>query len=315
MYVNLAFAIPAAVGAIALVAHRPHANRPSFDLPGVLTASGGLFALVYGLSHAETTSWGNPLTMAFLAAGVALLGAFVAIERRVAHPLLPLRVVLDRTRGGSFVAFAISAAGIFGVFLFLTYYLQQSLGYSPVRTGLAFLPMVGALMVTATLATARLAPRFGSRPLVPTGMLLAAAGMFLLTRLGVDSTYAADVLPALLLQALGMGLIFAPAMAGATAGVAPSDAGVASAMVNTSQQVGGSIGTAVLSTLANSAAASFLVGRQPNPAALAEASVHGYTTAFWWAGGIFAVGALVTGLVMRSGAPQYAAAGEPVLAH
>ena len=157
--------------------------------------------------------------------------------------------MLDRTRGGSFVAFAISASGIFGVFLFLTYYLQQTLGYSPVRTGLAFLPMVAALMVTATLATARLAPRFGSRPLVPAGMLLAAAGMFLLTRLGVDSTYAADILPALLPLGLGMGLIFAPSMSAATAGVAASDAGVASAMVNTTQQVGGAVGTALLNTL------------------------------------------------------------------
>ena len=198
MYVNLVFAIPAAAGAIAFVAHAPHPVRPRIDLPGVLSASGGLFSVVYGLSHADTTSWGNPVTVAFLAAGVLLLAVFVAIQRRAAHPLLPLRVVLDRRRGGSYVAFAVAAAGMFGVFLFLTYYLQQTLGYSPVRTGLAFLPMIAVVMATATIATARLAPRFGSRPLVPTGMLLAALGMLFLTRLGLHSTYAADVLPALL---------------------------------------------------------------------------------------------------------------------
>ena len=233
--------------------------------------------MVYGLSHAETTSWSNPLTVAFLAAGVALLGAFAPIQQRSEHPLLPLRVVLDRTRGGSFVAFAISASGIFGVFLFLTYYLQQTLGYSPVRTGLAFLPMVAALMVTATLATARLAPRFGSRPLVPAGMLLAAAGMFLLTRLGVDSTYAADILPALLPLGLGMGLIFAPSMSAATAGVATSDAGVASAMVNTTQQVGGAVGTALLNTLFAAAITNYVathdaaLPRRPQPRSRATA--------------------------------------------
>ena len=310
MYVNLAFAIPAAVGGIALVAHAPHPDRPRFDLPGVFTASGGLFAVVYGLSHAETTSWSNPLTVAFLVAGIALLGAFAAIQRRSAHPLLPLRVVLDRTRGGSFVAFAISASGIFGVFLFLTYYLQQTLGYSPVRTGLAFLPMVAALMVTATLATARLAPRFGSRPLVPVGMLLAAAGMFLLTRLGVDSTYAADILPALLPLGLGMGLIFAPSMSAATAGVAVHDAGVASAMVNTTQQVGGAVGTALLNTLFAAAITDYVATHGGGAAAQASAAISGYSTAFGWATGIFVAGALITALILPSGTPAPAPAAE-----
>jgi EmrB/QacA subfamily drug resistance transporter len=315
MYVNLAFAIPAAIGGIALVAHAPHPDRPRFDLPGVFTASGGLFAVVYGLSHAETTSWSNPLTVAFLVAGVALLAAFAAIQQRSQHPLLPLRVVLDRTRGGSFVAFAISASGIFGVFLFLTYYLQQTLGYSPVRTGLAFLPMVAALMVTATLATARLAPRFGSRPLVPAGMLLAAAGMFLLTRLGLDSTYAADILPALLPLGLGMGLIFAPSMSAATAGVATSDAGVASAMVNTTQQVGGAVGTALLNTLFAAAITDYVATHSAGAATQAAAAISGYSTAFGWATGIFVAGAIVTALILPSGAPATAPELDVAFAH
>jgi EmrB/QacA subfamily drug resistance transporter len=315
MYVNLLFAVPAAIGAISLVAHKPHPVRPRIDLPGVLTASGGLFSVVYGLSHADTTSWGNPVTLAFLAAGAVLLSVFVTIQRRAEHPLLPLRVVLDRRRGGSYAAFAIAAAGMFGVFLFLTYYLQQTLGYTPVRTGLAFLPMIAVLMVTATLATARLAPRYGSRPLVPTGMLLAALGMLLLTRLGLHSTYVAGVLPALIPLGFGLGLIFAPSMSAATAGVATNDAGVASAMVNTSQQVGGAVGTALLNTLFASSIAGYLASHGTGQVAQASAAVAGYGTAFGWAAAIFTVGALLTALILPGGAAVTVPETELAFAH
>jgi EmrB/QacA subfamily drug resistance transporter len=316
LYVNLLFALPAAMGALTLLRNPERtAHRPRLDLPGTAAASGGLFALVYGFSNAETHGWGAPLTVGMLAGGVALLAGFVAWQRRAAQPLLPLRVVLDRNRGGSYLAIGIAGMGMFGVFLFLTYYLQRNLGFSPVKSGLAFLPLSAVIIATATTATTKLLPRFGARPLMTSGMVLASLGMVVLAQLGPHSSYAAHILPALILQALGMGLVFAPAMSGATLGVAPSDAGVASAMVNTSQQVGGSIGTAVLSTLANTAAASFVVGQRPTASVLADAAVHGYTTAFWWAAGIFAVGAAVTGLVVRSGAPQYAPAAEPVLAH
>jgi EmrB/QacA subfamily drug resistance transporter len=315
LYVNLAFAIPAAIGALALLHNQTHAATARIDLPGTLTASGGLFALVYGFSNAETHSWGAASTLAFLAAGVALLAAFVAIQRRAEHPLLPLRVVLDRNRGGSYLAVGIVGAGMFGVFLFLTYYLQQTLGFSPIKTGLAFLPMIGMVMATATTATTRLLPRTGPRPLLTLGMLLAAAGMVLLAQLGVDSTYAAHVLPGLLVSGAGLGLVMAPAMNTATLGVDAADAGVASATVNTMQQIGGSMGTALLSTLASSAAASYLAGAAPSPALAAQAAVHGYTTAFWWSAGIFAVGAIVCGLLLRGGAPRYEPASEPVLVH
>ena len=315
LYVNLLFAIPAATAAMTLLHNQVHPDKPRLDLPGTITASAGLFALVYGFSNAETHSWSDTVTIAMFVASAVLLSTFVWLQRRVAHPLLPLRVVLDRDRGGSYLAFFIAGSGMFGVFLFLTYYLQQNLGMSPIQTGLAFLPMSFAIIVTATLATTKLVPRFGARILVTLGMLLSAAGMVVFTRLGVESSYAGHVLPGLLLTAVGMGLVFAPGMSAATLGVDANDAGVASAMVNTSQQVGGSIGTALLSTLAGSAVTSYLAGRTPDPKLLEQAAVHGYTTAFWWSAGIFAVGALVCAIVLRPGVPVVNPAAQPALAH
>jgi EmrB/QacA subfamily drug resistance transporter len=315
LYVNLFFAVPAAVAALTLLTNQAQATARRVDVPGTLAASSGLFALVYGLSNANTHGWGASLTMVMLAASVVLLAVFVAIERRVEHPLLPLRVVLDRNRGGSYAAVGIAGIGMFGVFLFLTYYLQQTLGFSPVSTGLAFLPMIGVVTVTATVATAKLLPLIGPRLPITVGMLVAAAGMVLLTGIGVDSTYAAHVLPALLVIGAGIGLVMAPAMNTATLGVASNDAGVASAMVNTMQQVGGSVGTALLSTLAATATTGFMSGKAPTSTLAAAAAVHGYTTAFWWAAGIFAVGGVVCGLLLRPGVQETAPAAEPVLAH
>ena len=317
LYVNLAFAVPAIVGALALLANRAEGARPRLDLPGTLLASTGLFSVVFGFSRAEALGWGAPITIGFLAAAVALLAGFVAWERRSAHPLLPLRVVLDRNRGGAYLVVGIASTGMFGVFLFLTYYLQKTLGYSPVTTGLAFLPMILALMPVAAIAQTQLLPRIGPRPLVATGMTLAAAGMLWLTGVGVDSSYASAILPALLALGVGLGLSMATAMNTATLGVQPRDAGVASAMVNTSQQVGGSIGTALLSTVASSAVASFIASSPKTPGLADQAAVHGYTTAFWWSAAIFAVGGIVCGLLLRAGADQAqpVAVGEPVLAH
>lgn len=318
LYVNLLFALPAAAGAAALVRTPVAPGRAHLDIPGTLCATSGLFCVVYGFSHAETTSWTDPVTLAMLAAATVLLSTFVTLQRRVAHPLLPLRVVLDRNRGASYLAIAMAGSGIFGVFLFLTFFLQETLGLSPVRTGLAFLPMTACIVTAATTGTTMLVPRFGPRPLVPTGMLLACAAMLYFTRLSVDSSYAADVLPGLMVMGTGMGLIFSPSFSSATLGVDPSDAGVASAMVNTSQQVGGSIGTALLSTLAASAVTSYVADRTRSPAVLAEAAVHGYTTAFTVAAGIFLTGAVLTSLIFRPGVPhalrRTAAVEEPALA-
>ena len=297
LYVSILFAVPAAIGGARLLHHIPTPSRPRLDIPGTLVASSGLFALVFGFARAESEGWTDPVTLAFLGAALALLAAFVALQRHVANPLLPLRVVTDRNRGGSFLAIGVAGAGIFGVFLFLTFYLQSTKGLNPLETGLAFLPMNFAIVITATLVNTKILVRTGPRPLVPTGMLFAALGMVLLTRIGVDTAYASHVLPSLLLIGLGFGLVVAPSFATATLGVPRHDSGVASAMVNTSQQVGGSIGTALLSTLAVSATTDYIVSNGPG----AQAAVEGYVTAFWWAAAIFAVGAVVTGALLRSG--------------
>jgi predicted MFS family arabinose efflux permease len=310
--------VPAAIAALRLLREETaSAAKPRLDIPGTLTASAGLFGLVYGFSNAETHGWGAPLTIVALAAGVALLAAFVAIERRVEHPLLPPRVVADRGRGGAYLAVAIVGAGMFGVFLFLTYYLQQTLGFSPLKTGLAFLPMMAVIMPTGAIGQTRLVPRFGARRLVTAGMALGAVAMLILTNVTVDSSYATHVLPGLLVMGLGLGLVMAPAMSTATLGVERGDAGVASAMVNTGQQIGGSIGTALLSTLAAGAASSYGAAHASAAGVAAQAAVHGYTTAFVWSAGIFAVGGLVAWLLLPSHAPELEAdaAAEPVFAH
>jgi EmrB/QacA subfamily drug resistance transporter len=316
LYVSIVFAVPAAIAALRLLHQVPAPNRPRLDLPGTLVASAGLFSLVFGLAHAETDGWGDTLTLVFLGAAVVLLTGFVALESRVANPLLPLRVVTDRNRGGSYLGVAVASAGIFGLFLFLTFYLQNTKGWSAIETGLAFLPMNLSIIVTATIVSTRLLARTGPRPLVTAGMALAAGGMVLLTRLGVDTGYASHVLPSLILIGVGFGAVVASSINMATFGVPAHDSGVASAMVNTSQQVGGSIGTALLSTMAATAATDFVSTHGQTPEVLRQAAVEGYTTGFWWAAAIFALGAVVCGSLLRSDArPAVAhAASEPVAA-
>ncbi len=316
MFVNLAFAVPAALAAAVLLINERSNAGGRLDLPGTFAGSTGLFALVYGFANAQTHSWSSPLTIGMLAASVVLLSAFMVLQARGKNPLLPLRVILDRDRGGSYLAMGVTGAGMFGVFLFLTYYLQRTLGFSPIETGLAFLPMMAAIVATATLVSTLVLPRTGPRPLIPTGMTLAAVAMVLLTHVGVSTAYATHVLPALLVMGVGMGLVFAPAMATATGQVAPHDAGVASALVNTMQQIGGSVGTALLSTFAATAASSYVTTHGgPSRQVLASAAVHGYTTAFWWAAGVFAIGAVATSLLLRSGVQETEPSGAPVLAH
>jgi EmrB/QacA subfamily drug resistance transporter len=305
MYVNIIFAVLAGIGgALWLHNQRTDGPRRRIDLPGTLTVSGGLFAIVYGFAAAETHDWSDAVVWGWLVAGAVLLVAFVAIETRVAHPLVPLRVLLDRTRGGALLTVLTLGIGMFAVFLFLTYYLQQNLGFSPTSSGVAFLPMIGVLAVSATMVTSLVLPRVGPRPVVPVGFLLAAAGMLWLTQLDLGSTYAADVLGPLMVVGLGFGVAMAPAMSAATSGVHASDAGVASALVNTAQQVGGSIGTAVLSTIAANAAADYLVGRKPGPEVLAAATIDSYTTTFAWVAAFFVAGAVLSGLILRSGPLQ-----------
>ncbi|MEQ0563739.1 MFS transporter [Amycolatopsis sp. NEAU-NG30] len=309
MFVNIVFAVVAFVGgAILLRRQEAEGPRPKLDLPGTVTASAGLFALVYGFANAESDSWSAVSVWGFLAAGVVLLGVFTWLQQRVEHPLLPLRVLLDRNRGGSYLAMFLLAIGMFAIFLFLTFYVQQNLHFTPIESGVGFLPMVATLMLSATTATSVLLPRFGPRPLVPTGMAIAAAGLFWLSGIGLDSTYTSGVLGPLLVMGFGIGLAMAPAMSVATFGVEAHDAGVASAAVNTMQQVGGSIGTALLSTLAGNAATAYLAGKVPTPQLAAEASIESYTTAFTWAGVIFVAGAVLSGLLLRPGVPKGEAA-------
>ena len=301
LFVNLAFAAVAATGAMLWLKNDKAADRDPLDIPGLLLVTGGLFSLVYGLSHAETTSWHNQYTIGFLIVGVLLLAAFAVLETRQPYPLLPPRVVRNRTRGGSMLAMLFASIGIFGVFLFLTYYLQGTLGFSPVKTGLAFLPMVAALAGMAQVSNRILLPRVGPKIIVPIGLLMDAAAMYMLHKVGLSSSYVSHVLPYLILLGLGFGLSLAPSFSTGTLGLRPHDAGVGSATLNTSQQVGGSIGTALLNTLAAGAATAFVVGKVVNPEVLREAALRSYTTAFLWSSMIFVLGAVVAGLVLRSG--------------
>ena len=314
LFVNLVIAIPTAIIALRLLVNHAEPNRPRIDVPGVLTATAGLFAVVYGFSNAETHAWSDPVTIIALVASVILLSAFVAIERRASHPLLPLHIVWDRARGGAYLSIVLAGAGVFGVFLFLTYFMQQNLRFSPLTTGLAFLPMTAMIVISSTTSQTRILPRTGAKPLIIFGMILGLLAMLGLTRLTPTSSYAADVLPSLLVLGLGMGTIFAPAFGTATLGVQRNEAGVASAMVNTSQQVGGSVGTALLSTIFATSAAAFARSHPTEHGLAAAASIHGYTTAFWWAAGIFGVGLLVAVLVFPMRVRPVAAMAEPVTA-
>jgi EmrB/QacA subfamily drug resistance transporter len=311
LYVNLLFAAVAAFGAAVLLQRHGRETGPvHLDMIGVVTGSAAMFCLVYGFANASTHNWHTPSTWGFLAAGVVLLVAFAVWQARAPHPLLPPRVLLDRNRGGAYLTIFVVGAAMFGLFLFLTFYLQTTLGYSPVVTGFAFAPAVAMLMLFAQISNIVLLPRIGPKPLIGFGLLIAAAGMAWLTRIGVHSSYVSAVLGPLLVFGAGLGLSIAPAFNTGTFGVRPADAGVASATLNVGQQLGGSIGTALLNTIATSAAATFVAGHltpataaspRAQAAIRASAAVHGYTTAFWWTAGIFAGGALVCGTILRRG--------------
>ncbi|GIE76044.1 MFS transporter [Actinoplanes philippinensis] len=313
LYVNLVIAAIAVAGAMIKLKDEPVAAHGKIDVPGTIAAVIGLVGLVYGLGKAETDGWTAGWTLGPIAVGVVALIAFVLIERRVESPLLPLRVVLDRNRGGSYASIAIAGAGMFGIFLFLTYFLTTVLHFTPVKTGLAFLPMLGSVMLTATTAGSFLAPKVGPRPLVPAGALVAAGGMLFLTRLDLDSTYASGVLPGLIIIGLGLGLVFAPTQNAATAGVEHRDAGVASAMINTVQQIGGSIGTALLSSFYATAITDYMAGKPPT--AQPMALIDGYHTVFWWSAGFFVLAAVVAAFLFRTGPLDVDPDAPPAMAH
>jgi len=307
LYVNLIFAGAAFIGGAILLTRQSSQVKPKLDIPGVLLVSGALFCLVYGFSNAATHNWHTPSTWGFLAAGVVLLVLFATWQTRAANPLLPPRIVLDRNRGGAYASMLIASSGMFGVFLFLTYYLQQTLAYSPVVTGFAILPIAGGIAIAANLSTIVLMPRIGPKPLVATGFVVAAGAMTWFAQLGLHTGYVDGVLGPIILTGAGLGMVIAPSINTGTFGVAPRDAGVASATVTVGQQLGASIGTSLLNTIFASAVASYLtlhvasarlIGRQ---ALLGQALAHGYDVAFWWVAGIFAGGAIVGGLLFRRG--------------
>jgi EmrB/QacA subfamily drug resistance transporter len=317
LLVSTPIAIIAALAAVRFIGESRAEGNTRYDLPGAFTSTLGLVALVYGFTKASSDGWGATATVVSLVAAGLLLVAFVLIELRSAHPLLPMRVILERNRGGAFLAALLLGVGIFGVFLFLTFYLQITLGYSALQTGVAFLPFTIGIILGAGLS-AQLLTRVGPRVLMSSGLLLAAVGLVLLTRIGVDTGFWSHVFPAELIISFGMGVTFGPMSNTALVGVADHDAGVASALINTTQQIGGSLGTALLNTIFTSAVASYLVAHRHDitsaaqlPALKAVATVHSYTVAFWVSAALIAAASLIAFILIKAGPTEVAAAASP----
>jgi EmrB/QacA subfamily drug resistance transporter len=299
LYVNVPIAVVAAAGAAKFLKTSAAAGRTRFDIPGVLLATAGLAALVYTCTRAVAAGWGSTTVMAPLAASGLLLVLFVLRQTRATEPLLPLHIVLDRNRGGAYLAVTLGIAGMFGAFLFLTYYLQVVLGYSPLKAGLAFLPITLASQI-GSWGASRLMPHLPAAALMAPGALLAAAGMALLTQLQVHSAYLSQVLPAEVLLGIGTACVMVPAFSIGTLGVDRRDAGAAAATVNTAQQIGGSLGTALLNTIAASATAGYLA-RHAGSLDPVHALVHGYRVATAWGTAILVLGGVVAALLIDAG--------------
>ncbi len=295
LLVNTPVAILVAVAAWPLIKESRAEGDRHFDIPGALVATGGLALLVYGFTEASLHSWTAPLTLTLLSVAVVLLVGFVWWENRAANPMLPLRIVLNRNRGGSYLSFLLATMAMFAVFLFLTYYFQGVLHYSALKAGVAFLPFPLGVITSSTIAS-RTLPRFGPRILSTTGFSLAALGLLWLTQLPAESAYATHVVPSMLLISLGMGHVFVPLSSTALLGVPNHDAGAASALVNTMQQVGGSLGVAFLNTIATNATVSYATS---HGGVTNAAVVHGFTSAFAIGAGIMALAAIVVATLVR----------------
>ncbi|HZD97708.1 MAG TPA: MFS transporter [Micromonosporaceae bacterium] len=304
LFVNIPIAIIALVAAIPLVHESKAQGNTRYDIPGAVLATLGLVALVYGFTEAakphgtSTNGWAAPVTISMLVSALALLAAFLWWESRTNNPLLPLRVITDRNRATSYLVSILVGAGLLGMFLFMTFYLQQTQHYSPLKTGIAYLPFSGGLILAAGIA-AQFLPRVGPRILMTIGGVLATAAMVWLTQLDANSSYVTAILPAFVAMSIGMGLLFVPLGATALSGVGNHDAGVASAMVNTTQQVGGSLGTALLNTIFTTTVASFAVTHGTSPAARVGGAIHGYNVAFTASAMLFAVAGLLAALFIR----------------
>jgi EmrB/QacA subfamily drug resistance transporter len=308
LYVNVPIAVLAVVGSLIMVRESKAEGSTSYDLPGAVTVTGGLVALVFGFTEAAKVGvgWLDPATLGLLGAAVVLLVSFVLLEQRVANPLLPLRVLLDRTRGGTFLASGLVGAGLFAMFLFLTYYFQSNLGYSPLRSGFAFLPFGIGIIVSAGIAS-QLMPRTGARALMIGGLAAGVAGMLVLLTITDSTSWVAHVLPAELLISLGMGLVFVPLSSVSLIGIDDRDAGVGSALLNTTQQIGGALGTALLNTLFASAVAAYLIAH--GKGAGGPASIHGYHVAFAVGAGMLAIALVAVAALVRAGRDDAATEG------
>ena len=285
--------------------HVPESRAPgehrSFDIGGAVSVTAGLIVLVYGIVKAESFGWGSARTLGLFAAAIALLTAFVAIESRSHAPLIRLGVFRIRSLTVANVVLLAVGAGMFANFFFASLYVQQILGYNPLEAGLAFLPVTVGIGAGAALAQ-QLVKRVDVRHIGIGGMILAAIGLFILSRAPVDGTYLGNLLPGLIPMSIGMGLTFVPITLIATTNVGDEDAGLASGLFNTSQQVGGALGLAILSTLAADKTASVLagLGRRPGPADQAAAMVDGFHVAFLGATVLLLAGAVVLAALLRA---------------
>jgi EmrB/QacA subfamily drug resistance transporter len=291
--VNAPIAIAAAILAIKYVHESKAEGDNTYDIPGVVTATAGLFSLTYGFNEAATKGWSSSATIGFLVAAVVLLVIFVIVETKVANPLMPLRVITERNRGGSYLGSLVVGAGLFSMFLFLGLYLQVILGYSPLKSGFAFLPFTAGIIVFAGIAS-QLLPKVGPKPLMVPGLIAAGIGLLLLTRITPETSYLTHVVPSLLIMSSGMALVFIPLTSTSLHAVSHHDTGVASAMVNTSQQIGGSLGTALLNTVAATATTTYVAANsQLGQALMPAAMTHGFTVAFKFSAGLLFIGAVV----------------------
>ena len=295
LFINLFFAAAALIGALLFInAQRAPGSRPRLDLPGAVLVSLGLVGVVYGLSSGETDGWGAASPLISLIGGIVLMVVFVVLESRLQHPLLPPRVLLNRARGGAYLTTALVSVALFSVFLFLTYYLQVLRGYTPLQTGVAFLPLPFSIAITSIVIAPRSLQRFGPKPLLVVGPLLAAASLLVLNTITLTSNYWLTVVPALLILGLGMGHVFSASPNLATSGLDPKDLGVGSAMVNTSQQVGGAIGTALLSAIAAGTVTQYLADHGRGAAARIGAQLASYHAAYLTSSGILVALAVVS---------------------
>src|SRR5712692_2718189 len=298
LFVNVPIGVVLAIVAPRVLAASP--RRPGrLDLPGALTATAGMVVLVYGLSRAATYGWTDMMTLTALGLAVVLLLVFVAIESRSQHALMPFSIFAQRNRNGAYLLSLAVGVSVFGVFFFLTQFVQNILGFSPLVAGIAFLPMTAGIIVTAQIV-ARLVGRFGPRPFITIGPLLVAGGLFWLSQINDHPMYLTGLVGPMLLIAVGMGNIFVPLTLMAVAGTTPEESGLASALLNVGQQIGGSIGIALLGTIAATTTKNQLAGVLPTHAAVNHALTAGYGAGFQVAVAIALFGFAVALAVFRT---------------